>query len=152
MSFIKMRLSHNLVPLCNSRTWHRHNLPYPCYAIICPCRSLSVVILLVLLLSTLSETAVDHACPMSISEPVTDEARLVDGMLRIGNPERVYDASQFRFAVNGSGYELCTCTLKPCVLKCCDRGYLKNLSCPVPDDNESIRSFMVSSYVLTTIV
>jgi hypothetical protein len=29
---IKIRLLHNFVPLCNSRPWHRHSSPYPCYA------------------------------------------------------------------------------------------------------------------------
>lgn len=82
-----------------------------------------------------SLAAVGTECPMDVSEPVTGEARLVNGTLLTGNPERAYGASQFRIAPSGSGFELCTCTLKPCVLKCCNGNEVWNVDkCTKPDD------------------
>lgn len=59
-------------------------------------------------------------CPFNASEPAPDGARLVDGTLWAGQPERPYPPSAYR-PVPGGGYKLCTCTeqAKPCVRKCC---------------------------------
>lgn len=114
-------------------------------------RPLPVHIVLVALLlpaaCVSSEPAVGHTCPMNVSEPVAAaEARLVDGTLHVGDPPgRVYDTAQFRSAPNGSGYELCTCVLKRCVVKCCRQGHVWNGTCTKHDDYGSLGPLMVST-------
>lgn len=88
------------------------------------------------------------ACPMNVSEPVLENARLVNGTLWVGQPVRKYPPEAYRLASGGGGYVLCTCNIKPCIRKCCMPNMAYGIDNKCTQFNESfelLENFTVSS-------
>uniref|UniRef100_A0A2S2QEW5 G-protein coupled receptor n=1 Tax=Sipha flava TaxID=143950 RepID=A0A2S2QEW5_9HEMI len=94
-----------------------------------------------LLLLGLSFAATDDKCPMNLSQPAPEGARVEDGLLHAGQPERTYEPFQYRATTDGDGYRLCTCELKQCLVKCCEPGeaFIENKCTPFDELRGDIR-------------